>query len=278
MLPFQLMDIPAQFQRDGYVIVRRLFDPSEVEDFRRRALELPAELRHLDLLSLPTLRDVLLDRRLLRVFRALIGPDLVYFGDSVVSIDARSHGFHKDNPDRNDPNGPDWKGDYPLVRCGIYTQSHKRRPNGLDLRRGSHTLTSLSAGEFVQADTEPGDVVFWNGRTTHSGCGMTLRGRPINPESFAGKVLRRLPALRDRPQGHRVVLFATFGAPGLHLERFILSLKSRDYGVKQALDARHDEAALSAAAAAGITVRDMRREVIERPYHDVRADHFQLPY
>jgi hypothetical protein len=272
------MNVKDSFQRDGYVIVRGLFSPSEVADFRRRALALPAGERHMDLLSLPTLRHVLLDERLLRVFRQLVGPDLVYFGDSSVSIDAISHGFHKDNPDRNDPNGPDWRGDYPLVRCGIYTQSHNGQPNGLDLRRGSHMLTSIHDGEHVQADTEPGDVVFWNVRTTHSGYGMTWHGRPIDPASFAGKVLWRVPALRDKAKEQRVVLFASLGAPGPHLERFVLCLKSREYGVKQALSARHDAEALNAAAAAGLTVRDMRREVIERPAPEVRADHWQLPY
>jgi hypothetical protein len=276
-----------QHQLYGYLIVRQLFTPAEVSDIRRIALDLPLEERHRDLLSLPTLRHVLLDERLLRVFRTLVGPELVYYGDSTVSINALSHGFHKDNPDRNDPNGPDWKSDYPLWRCGIYTQSHKGQPNGLDLRRGSHVLTSLHEGEHVQADTEPGDVVFWNGRTTHSGYGITFRGRPIDPTSLAGKMLWKVRAIRNNPkvrvlraksQLDRVVLFASLSAPGPHLERFILSMKSREYGVKMALDQRHDAEALAAAESAGITIRDMKREVTERPHHVVRADHWQLPY
>lgn len=272
------MGIASQFQNDGFVIVRGLFTPAEVADFRRRALDLPGDERHLDLLSLPTLRDVMLDPRLLQVFRTLIGPELVYFGDSSVSIDTVSHGFHKDNPDRNDPNGPDWRGDYPLVRCGIYTQSHKGKPNGLDVRRGSHKVASNLFGDHVYCDTEPGDVVFWNARTTHSGNGMTVRGWPVDPQFLLGRVLWRFPALRDRPDVTRVVLFASFGAPSAHLERFVLCLKSREYGVKQAMDARHDAEALAAARAAGVTVRDMKREVIERPAPVVRADHWQLPY
>jgi len=272
------MDHAAQFRQDGYVIVRQLFTPEEVADMRKRAQALPEDERFLDLLSLPTLRGVLLNERLLEVFRSLIGDDLVYYGDSSVSIDSLAHGFHKDNPDRNDPNGPDWKGDYPLVRCGIYTQSHKGQPNGLDLRRGSHELTSLQEGEHLQADTEPGDVVFWNGRTTHSGFGITVRGRPIDPESLVGKVLWRFPMLRDKPKAQRVVLFASFAAPGAHLERFVTALKSREYGVKRALEARHDEEVLEAAKAAGITVRDMKWEVTENPFHTVRKDHWQLPY
>lgn len=265
------------YNRDGYVIVRQLFTQEEVASMRERALALPDDKKHLDLLSLPSLRDVLLDKRLLSVFRALIGDDLVYYGDSSVSIDAVSHGFHKDNPDRNDPNGPDWKGDYPIVRCGIYTQSHKGQPNGLDLRRGSHNMPSINDGDHVQAATEPGDVVFWNARTTHSGYGITLFGHAIDPDSLIGKILWRFPMLRDRPKTKRVVLFASLAAPGVHLERFILSLKSRD-GVKQALDSQHDTEALEAASSAGLTVRNMKWEVTKNPYHTILKDHWQLPH
>jgi len=272
------MNLVSSYNQDGFIIVRQLFTPEEVSDIRNSALSLPQDKKHLDLLSIPTLSHVLLDKRVLGVFRELIGEDLVYYGDSNVSINAPSHGFHKDNPDRNDPNGPDWIGDYPLVRFGLYTQSHKGLPEGLDLRQGSHLHASIHKGKHVQADTEPGDVVFWNARTTHSGFGMTVLGRPVDPSSIAGRLIWKFPALRDKPKVKRAVLFGTLAAPGSHLERYILSLKSREYGVKQALDSRHDPAALKAAAAAGVSVRDMKLEVTERPYHTVRADHWQIPY
>ena len=137
------MNLVSSYNKDGFIIVRQLFTPEEVSDIRNSALSLPQDEKHLDLLSIPTLSHVLLDERVLGVFRELIGEDLVYYGDSSVSIDAPSHGFHKDNPDRNDPNGPDWIGEYPIVRFGLYTQSHKGLPEGLDLRQGSHLYSSI---------------------------------------------------------------------------------------------------------------------------------------
>jgi hypothetical protein len=270
------MEHAAKFRKDGYVIVRNLFSPAEAREIRARALEVGPTSQ--ELLSIAALRGVLLDERVLEVVRSLIGRKLVYFGDSNVSIDAPSHGFHKDNPDRNDPNGPDWKGDYPLVRFGIYTQSHKGKPNGLDLRRGSHLIASTKAGEHVYCETEPGDVVFWNLRTTHSGWGITVRGRPVDPDSLPGRLLWRFPTLRDRHEERRVVLFASYGAPSEHLERYVEYLKSRQYGVDAFLSQQYDAEALQLARARDVIVRDMRTEVLERPAKEVRADHFQLPY
>jgi len=270
------MEHASAFRSDGYVIVRGLFAPSEVQEIRQRALQVGPTKQ--ELLSIPELRSVLMDERLLAIVRSLVGQQLVYFGDSNVSIDAPSHGFHKDNPDRNDPNGPDWKGDYPLVRFGLYTQSHKGLPNGLDLRRGSHLVASTKVGKHVYCETEPGDVVFWNLRTTHSGWGMTVRGRPVDPESFAGRVLWRLPALRDKHEMRRVVLFGSFGAPGSHLERYVEYLKSRQYGVDAFLAQRYDQDALELARTRGVLVRDMQQELRDHPAKEVRADHWQLPY
>lgn len=270
------MDISPTFWRDGFVIVRGLFSVGEVTVFREEALKVD-DLR-LDLLSIPRLRTVLLDDRLLSAVRSLVGQQVVYFGDSSVSVGEAAAGFHKDNPDKFDPAAPDWTGRYPLIRFGIYTQSHKGRPDGLDLRRGSHEHCSTRMGEHVYADTEPGDVVIWNLRTSHSGCGMTVKGRPVDPESIAGKILRRLPALRDRPQVRRVALFGSFGAPGAHLERYIAYLKTRRYAVDQFIASRHDAEALALARAKGVLVRDMRAEVQERPAAQIHATHVPLPY
>jgi hypothetical protein len=269
-------EVSDQFWRDGFVIVRDLFAPSEIAVYRKAARNRADSIA--DLLCDPTLREALLARRLLELIRELIGPDICYFGDSSAMRGDAIPGFHKDNADKDDAAGPDWQGRYPLVRFGIYTQNHDRRPDGLDVRRGSHDHCSTRIGKHVYIDTRPGDVVIWNLRTTHSGAGMTVAGRPVDPESLAGKILRRLPALRDKPREERVALFGTFGAPGPHLGRYIAYLRTRQYAVAGWLASRYDEAALGFARDRGVAVRDMRREIEREPPASLHAGHVPLPY
>jgi hypothetical protein len=271
-----MTDIADTFWHDGFVIVRGLLAEAEVMAYREAAQQHGE--RGGDLLSHPVLRQALLHPALLGVVRQIIGPDLCYFGDSSAMVGSTIPGFHKDNVDKGDPNGPDWRSRYPLVRFGIYTQNHDGAPDGLDVRRGSHDHCSTRVGAHVYIDTRPGDVVFWNLRTTHSGGGMTVRGRPVDPESIVGKILRRLPALRDRPGPERVALFGTFGAPGAHLDRYLAYLRTREYAVALWRASHYDEDALRFAGERGVTVRDMRRDIEENPPRAIHVDHVPLPY
>lgn len=267
-----------RFWRDGFVIVRNLFDPQEVRSFRELALEGGETGR--DLLSQPGLSDLLLDNRILDCFRSILGQsELVYFGDSSVMIGETAAGFHKDNPDKVDPRAPDWQLDrYPLVRMGLYTTDHSRFPDGVDLRRGSHKYPSLTKGEHVQPDLRVGDVVFWNLRTSHSGGAMKLLGHAVNPASYFGRLLRKLPAVRDKPHERRVAFFATFALAGPQLERFIESLKFREYAVSAWRASRYDPGTLDRAGARGLTVRDVAEEIAAEPPRQLHRDHVSLPY
>lgn len=270
--------IHEAFWRDGYVILRQLFTPDEVAGFRRSALE--RGRRKADLLSDKDLSEILLDSRVLDAFRAILGAgELVYFGDSSTMIGETAAGFHKDNPDKHDAAAPDWQVDrYPIVRMGIYTADHSLYPDGVDLRQGSHNTVSLTHGRHVQPDTRVGDVVFWNLRTSHSGGAMKFRGRPVDPESLAGKVLRRLPALRDKPIGERVAIFASMGRAGPQLDRFIEALKRREYALEGWAASHWSPAVRERAAAAGLTLREPGEEVKSEPPRRVTREHVPLPY
>lgn len=186
-------DIHDVFWRDGFVILRGVFSREEIARFRELALSHPGAA---DLLSQPGLRILLLDQRILDVVRAILGPQVIYFMDSSVSIGEQDNArFHKDCVDRDDPCGPDWNGKYPIIRVGIYMQEHVGLPGGLDLRRGSHDKRSVGEGEHVYAGTAVGDVVVWNMRTTHSGCGLMLkRGNvALDPSTLRARFLRRFP-------------------------------------------------------------------------------------
>jgi hypothetical protein len=270
------MDIAEQFWRDGFVIVRNVFSPEEVASWRRAAIDRVD--RKADLLCDPVLRTYLLDDRLLAVVRALIGDDIVYFGDSSTCFGDNVGPFHKDIVDKGDPNGPDWRGRYTVIRLGLYMQSHRGLPNGLNIRRGSHNVCSDSVGEFVYVDTNVGDLVVWSLRTTHAGGGMTVFGRPINPATPLGWVLRRAPMLRDRPMTERVVLFSSFGAPGPHLDRFVAYLGTRRYAVERSRASTYVEQAIAAAEAKGVMVRAMGGDLDVDRLTKVNVDHVPLPY
>jgi hypothetical protein len=203
---------PAEAYRTlGYVIVPEVFPKEEILKFRRlvqilREREL-AEGKNVerdpdwpnvlyvlgDLLAKEELRALdylVFHPKIVSLARLLLGPDLVYFGDSTVQVGQGRRGFHKDNVTRYDPQGADWKGDYPLLRIGLYLQDHTRWSGGLKVRAGSHLLHSLC----------------------------------LHP-----RLEQLLPAWLSVPEAdERMALFCTFGAPGEHLDRYIEDYGKRE--------------------------------------------------
>jgi len=223
------------FWRDGYELLRGVFTASQVAQWRSRALEAAGPA---DLLSDPLLRDVVLNPLLIDQARTILGGDPIYFGDSIAMVGGPQFGgFHKDCSDRYDGAAPDWQVErYPLIRFGIYTQKHADMPGGLDLRSGSHNYPDISSGDWFSADTLPGDVIVWNGRTTHSGPSAVLKGgHRVEPNGMAWRLLSRFPAsqrlLRRHPQ-QRVALFVTYGIEHPLLDRHIAYLRTRTYAVE----------------------------------------------
>jgi hypothetical protein len=234
-----------RFSRDGFVIVPKVFSAGEVDEMRRkvqRQVEVDrAEgkfedsfYRYMgvksgkgDLLSKVHLRGILLDERILEIARSLLPTKpLVYFGESTYQLGGSGRYFHRDNVDRSEAEGPDWRGEYTLLRLGIYLQDHRRHSGGLKVKIGSHLH---EGGRSCLVDSEVGDVVVWNMRTLHSGNAVRLRFWP----SFAGIApighLRRLkigedmiPAWLQLPlERERAALFMSFGVESAHLDRYI---------------------------------------------------------
>lgn len=236
------------FRARGYTVVRDLFDLDEVRQLRARARETVAQaelegrvgsdpgnegtIRSSggDLLSIPALRHVLLDPRVLWVARELLGAPPLYFGDSSFRIGRNGvRGWHRDNVNRRRwRGGPDWQDPYPLLRCGLYLQDQSRHSGGLALRPGSNRpgLVRPTLPRLVAART--GDLVVWELRTVHSGEVARMRGLrnlPLHP-----RLQTLLPENMRLPEDReRIVMFMTFAAAGAHLDRYIAYLKSRDY-------------------------------------------------
>src|SRR4051812_13617346 len=95
------VDVPY-FWEKGYTIVRNVYSASDIARFRDAARATRG--KYGDLLSNPRLRETLVDGRMVEIARQILGNDeIVYAGDSSFTIDSTSHGYHKDNADRTDP-------------------------------------------------------------------------------------------------------------------------------------------------------------------------------
>lgn len=248
-------DVADRFWKDGYVIIRGVFSSSEVEGWREAALH---DGQATDLLSRQGLRDLVCDARLVGLARDLLGGRPVYFGDSTAAIGAGTAGFHKDNTDRYDASAPDWCiKRYPTIRFGIYTQPHGRLPAGLDLRIGSHNLPGPLDGRPISAHLEPGDLIVWNGRTSHSANSPRLRllGSWVVPNGFVWKVIRGLRLEASVYQKHprrRVALFVTYALQHELLDRHIAYLKTRAYAVENMRGLHWDEDSRAMARRVGL--------------------------
>ncbi|MFF5290994.1 hypothetical protein [Paractinoplanes globisporus] len=253
------IDVDA-FWENGYQIIRNVYSPQEIKRLRDAAY---ASLSRGpgDLLSNAQMRSTLTDGIFVEVARRLLGSDDIWYaGDSSFTINSRQRGFHKDNADRKDPNGPDWKGRYTILRFGIYLQDHWKHTGGLNLRAKSHNTTDHAAGENVYVRTRVGDLAVWSLRTTHSGNGVLLKfPRWRYPEP---KDIPKFPNWRIAPaDGDRIAVFAAIGLNDAHHERYIQYLKTRTYMVNSFRASHYDEETLAEAAKAGLNVRDIGKEI-----------------
>ncbi len=268
------------YQRDGYTVVRDVFDPKEVAEWRVRAGAAAEDARSRgcvlrpvqdkvlpvqDLLSLPELGSVVFDERILRIARTLLGQDeIVYFGDSGMQVGGYLGSFHKDNTCRTDGKHEDWRSPYTLVRLGVYLQDHSRHSGGLKLRRGSHLFADVSSGRVVNVDSRIGDVVAWSLRITHSGHAIRVRGARwlALPPVLELHVPKRLVV----PEAcQRIALFVTFGLSDAHLERYLakytdLAKNPDNYLHKAWLYADPSPAWEERARACGVVLRKPIRE------------------
>jgi hypothetical protein len=253
-----------QFEQDGYLVVKNAFTPEEIKQLREEAyrqyeidkqkkldftipnFKTKAKYNRGDLLSKELLRHALLDDRILKIARTILGSDdLIYFGDSSYQIGTGLRGFHRDNIDRTDLNGPDWKGEYTLVRLGIYLQDHKNYSGGLKIKLGTHKNAD---GKPVFVDSEIGDIAIWSLKTIHSGNAVRLKLFPNYSINTSGKENMIPEFLKKDQQQERISLFMTYALRSSHLDRYIneYTLKRKDT-IEHAKASVYDTAALELA-------------------------------
>ena len=154
------LDQREQFYRDGFTVIRNVFDKHEIDKLRDALHDIRQKSRERgdtlydnaqplasfikgDLCSFRELDDfdfVVCNKRIVEGVKSLIGDDLVYFGESNTQTGTAARGNHKDNRiiDREDASGYDWKGDYSLVRVGLYLNDSDSTSGGLKVIPGSH--------------------------------------------------------------------------------------------------------------------------------------------
>jgi hypothetical protein len=264
----------AGFARDGFTLVRSVFQPDEVERLRATVIAIRERQARANLLirvegfpenvillgdlpGMPEFRRldyVVFDPRIVSCAKQILGSEVVYYGDATAQSGEGQRGFHKDNVDRADPGGLDWLGDYTVIRFGIYLQDHERHSGGLTVRKGSHRIVSRHLGRAVNVPNRAGDVVIWNMRASHSGNAVRLRGLPgltLPPrvETMIPRTLR-MPAQRER-----ISIFLSLGKPGNHLDRINGYQLGREDYLNQYRHCVISQEIESLAEARGVTLR-----------------------
>jgi hypothetical protein len=237
-----------QFDKDGFMIFKKIFSSEEIERFRSDcyrqyeedskaglAYSVPntnARTVKGDMLSKKFLRKILMDERVIAVGREILGHDIVYFRDSTFQIGVGLRGYHRDNVNREYNSGPDWEGDYTIIRFGLYMQDHSNYSGGLKVRKGSHKNPS---GKSIILDTEIGDLVVWSLRTLHSGNAVRLKLLSNMPIDY---MERHVPEfLKQDEAKERVACFFSFGVNDKHLQNYLNGYIRKSESVKNNLKA-----------------------------------------
>lgn len=256
-----------RFEREGYLLIPQLFSAAEIQAIKDTILRLKenGQLTHLvrkavvfrgSLFNYETLDRIVFDDRILDVARSVLGDSLLYFGDSSFQTGQGPRGLHRDNLDRLNPLGPDWDGEYPLLRMGIYIGDFVANSGGLKLVPRSHRsllpflprplrnllnravrpLTPLfKLSRKLQAlvqgghnvPSRSGDLMIWSFRLLHSGNAVKLRRHP--DWALPTWLEDRLPETW-RAQGNRdrMVLFCAFARTGPALGRYLQGRRPAD--------------------------------------------------
>lgn len=176
-----------QLREKGYVVVKGLLSPEEVERYSKLLLDLsgvdPATFKssgrgfdgwnHTDGVSKrPEFWPLITHEGLLGHLRALLGPEVKYLQHSDLQVGFSAVSWHRDNVHREYGVGRDWEEDdqhpYDLVRVGFYLQSYEESNFRLGFIPGSHRFDG-SGSKFSRSLNELKFKAFgglaWLGKT-----------------------------------------------------------------------------------------------------------------
>nr|WP_321234176.1 hypothetical protein [uncultured Psychroserpens sp.] len=245
-----------QIDKNGYILIKNVFSPEEVDKMREMAIA--EDGLQGDLLSSEKLASVMMDERVLNIFKECLNSDkLYYFADSNLSINrAGKGGFHKDSTNRHKKDSKEFTDiDYSLLRMGIYLQDHANSSRGLCLREGSHLHQSCGIGKIINVKSEIGDVVIWKLSTTHSANAQVISMFPNT--SFHPLIARFVPDfLKQEAANPRVVLFMCFGLKDDYAIEYREYLKTRQYAVDRWQHSNYSDEVVAKMNALGVEIYD----------------------
>jgi hypothetical protein len=245
-----------QIDKDGYILIKNVFTSEEVDIMRANAVA--EEGLQGDLLSSDKLASVMMDERVLNIFKECLGSEkLYYFSDSNLSLNRPGKGgFHKDSTNRDKKDTEEFTDiNYSLLRMGIYLQDHANSSRGLCLREGSHLHQSCSVGKILNVKSEIGDVVIWKLTTTHSANAQVISMFPNT--SFHPLIARFVPDfLKQEAANPRAVLFMCFGLKDDYAIEYREYLKTRQYAVDRWEHSNYSEETVAKMNALGVEIYD----------------------
>jgi hypothetical protein len=227
------------FRRDGYVLIKGLLEPAEVEHYRRELQRLSGlgDDDYVEVASkggwalndavtkLPEFWPLIFNRRLVDTARVVIGPDARYTQHSDLLVHAGRPGWHRDSADRSFGTGSDWdesQARYRIGRVAIYLQSHQESGSGLAVIPGSHRR---------QNPLNSAELAVWgaiNDRRVHKGkqtfLPRFLTMRTVFVDTNPGDCLifdERLLHSATKIRGPKYAIFLSYGGDDHHSRRLI---------------------------------------------------------
>ena len=223
-----------KFEEDGFLLLKNILNPSEVQTLRDVAYKTIEEDKktgnmflhryaknHLGCLSnIPEFKKLILHPRVLEIAEKILGDKPTFFGDGIFEIGIGNRGFHKDTSERKTQNHPDWTEKYPIVRIAFYLEDHLSHSGGLKVRVGSNNTVKTNVGKPYIIPSEAGDAIVFSLRTSHAGNAVRLR---LAPElSLHNSLEKRVPNfLRIPEEKERVSIFLTYGLERGALDRYM---------------------------------------------------------
>lgn len=267
------------FHQNGFILVKNLLNQAEVTKLKAHIEELkksePEAAKNGSYLFVgdaisKKLGDLVFDERILNISRQILGPKLVYFGESAILTGIRAgRGFHRDNTDREDSKAPDWQADhFPIIKMGLYLADHKKFNGGLKVRKGSHRREDFlmdpnnpkiknqeqGKGKLYNIPSQAGDLILWSMRLAHSA--NFVRLKLFSPLCLPPKIENRIPEFMQAklPQERKTV-WITFGAPSQELDRYIKYYTERDDFIEHWKKSAYSAALAKLAAEKGVEIR-----------------------
>lgn len=231
-----------QFRRQGFVVLPRLLDAAEAEEWTARLERLSGVrredfarrtalgLRRRGLVGAWTMPDgvtrtrdfwpLVFHDRLASAARDVLGPGACFLQHTDLHVGFSAPGWHRDNVNRTFGAGPDWDESaepYRLVRAGVYLQSQRETRFRLGVLPGTHRPGPITT-ERRRFESATG----WAGRVRRLFTGDPLEEQALWLRMGSGDCVLFDPRLLHAGtpiDGPKYSFFLAYGQPNGHFHR-----------------------------------------------------------